>query len=600
MGIFLQRILTICLCVVFVGPAFADNIPTSISYAFNVTGLTNHSIERKFKALSNLIQLKESPVYSLHNLEKRMASDYDLLFDLLDSKGFYEAEIHLQRKNDGFLTSIEYQVHEGPRYRIRRMTIDLKEAYEDVLAVYPFLFEDLPAKVGGYVSAERIHDTFEVILQKLSHAGYPFAKVKKHTVELIPKKQRILLKIEVIPGPKVTFGNILVQGQEYVPKTYIQNRAPWEAGNVFDNRKIDLYRSKLAKSRLFDVINIEYSAQADEEKKVPLLVKVRERKFRTLSAGLKYSMNEGASASGTWTHRNLTSKADRFKTSLSLGQLKSKLEVDYEFPDFIWAHKTLAPSFEVLREEGDAYVNKSIGLSSLFRTEFDENDEYFYGLSLDFDHTRKDHQTKKGSMLGFPVGFTLDKRDDILDPSTGYLLNASITPKYGKVADGRFMVKALATGSLYYSFSSKFTVAGWARGGSIAGIALSNVLANQRFYAGGGGSIRGYAYQKAGPLDARGDPIGGKSLLEGGVELRVHATENWGGVLFIEGGKVSTNTLSDLKQEPLFGAGVGLRYYTAIGPIRADLAFPFQKRKKLNGKSVDGPFQFYISIGQGF
>ncbi|MBP6985422.1 MAG: BamA/TamA family outer membrane protein [Alphaproteobacteria bacterium] len=594
------RFIKICCCFFFISHLYADDTLTSVTYDFSVEGITNNSIERKFDALSNLILYKDSPVYSIQNLEKRIAIDYDLLYELLDSKGFYDAKIDVTREVSGASNKIIFKVKPGKRYRIKTIKIELHEAFDDLLKAYPYIFEDLPAKTGNHVSSEKIHETFEMLEQKLSHVGYPYAKVTAHSVELNPVKHRIELKIEVTPGPRLKFGELKTEGQENVPSAYILNRAPWQRGEYFDARKIDLYRSKLSKSRLFEVINIEYPEQPNEGEDVPLMVNVREQKFRTLSTGLKYSMNERFSASGSWIHRNFMGKADRLKTTLSLGQVKSKLELNYEVPDFYWVNKTLAPSFEILRENNNNYFSQSAGLSTLLRTEFGENDEYFYGVSLDLDRVRKDQKKQTGHLVGVPIGFSLDDRDDFLDPSRGYLLSSSVTPKLGKVGNGHFMLKGLISGSIYHSLSSRFVVATWGRGGAIAITNLSDVLPNQRFYAGGGGSVRGYSYQKAGPLDAAGKPTGGRSLLEGGVELRCRLAESWGAVAFFEGAKISANTLNDLKNKPLFGAGVGLRYYTRIGPIRLDVAVPLEKRKKPNGKSVDGPVQFFISIGQGF
>jgi translocation and assembly module TamA len=123
----------------------------------------------------------------------------------------------------------------------------------------------------------------------------------------------------------------------------------------------------------------------------------------------------------------------------------------------------------------------------------------------------------------------------------------------------------------------------------------ADIPANKRFYAGGGGSIRGYKFQKVGPLNDNRDPIGGRSLFEVGAELRTRVWGNFSVIPFIEGGNVFEASYPDFSDAPRWGAGVGLGYRTAIGPVRLDFAFPLNRRK-----DIDDTFQFYVALGQPF
>ena len=137
-------------------------------------------------------------------------------------------------------------------------------------------------------------------------------------------------------------------------------------------------------------------------------------------------------------------------------------------------------------------------------------------------------------------------------------------------------------------------LAGWGRIGSIFGDQSADIPATKRLYGGGGGSVRAFGYQMLGPLDASGDPLGGRSQLELGLELRGRITEKIGGVVFVEGGNVYEDPVPDLGEEFLWGAGVGLRYFTDLGPIRVDVALP------VNPREEDDDFQVYVSLGQAF
>jgi translocation and assembly module TamA len=112
---------------------------------------------------------------------------------------------------------------------------------------------------------------------------------------------------------------------------------------------------------------------------------------------------------------------------------------------------------------------------------------------------------------------------------------------------------------------------------------------------GGAGSVRAFGFQKAGPVDAAGDPTGGVSALGLGGELRFRASDTIGVVPFVEGGRAYASRLPDLSQTLFWGGGIGLRYITPIGPVRADVAVPVNRRS-----GVDDPFQIYLSLGQAF
>jgi translocation and assembly module TamA len=168
------------------------------------------------------------------------------------------------------------------------------------------------------------------------------------------------------------------------------------------------------------------------------------------------------------------------------------------------------------------------------------------------------------------------------------------------------MVIGLSKLSAYLPFDmnevgeSRCVLASFIKGGSIFHQPLDAIPPNKRFYSGGGGSIRGYAHQLVGPLDSQSIPLGGKSLAEIGTEIRFKTTETIGFVSFIEGGAVTEGRTPEFTRNPLWGAGVGFRYYSLLGPVRVDVAFPLKRRKDLNGKFIDSAFQLYLSIGQAF
>ena len=131
----------------------------------------------------------------------------------------------------------------------------------------------------------------------------------------------------------------------------------------------------------------------------------------------------------------------------------------------------------------------------------------------------------------------------------------------------QFVITEAALAGCQGIFEDDWGGAGGARPGrQYLGASRSQIPASQRFFAGGGGSVRGYEFQSIGPLDRRNDPIGGRSLVEVNAEARVKVIGPFGVVPFIDGGQVYEETYPQLSSSDLqWAGGLGLRYFAQSG-----------------------------------
>jgi len=200
------------------------------------------------------------------------------------------------------------------------------------------------------------------------------------------------------------------------------------------------------------------------------------------------------------------------------------------------------------------------------------------------------------ALIGLPLFAKLDLSDDLLNPTSGYRLLGNLVPYQSFSGPDLTFVNERVAGSVYRRLGSsdRYVVAAFAAVSSIQGASLPELPADKRIYAGGGGSVRAYGYQMAGPLDANNNPIGGRSSLELSLEARVKITQTIGIVPFFDAGSYYTSPVPQLDKQIFYGPGLGLRYYTPFGPVRLDIATPLRRR------SADAPVQVYISLGQAF
>lgn len=576
-----------------------------VTYDYTLKGLEDTDIPKEFKSRARLERLKKRALYSNFALSRRVQGDKDILQKLLYSFGYYEATTDVlisdSLKKEAS-RHIEFTVVPGKRYKLKSLQF-VFEPKPDGPEPCQKNLSDLKLYMGEFFTAEKVLNAFDDIRENLGTCGYPFAKIINHEAILSKSDNTVDLVLTLDPGPYVTFGPIQVKSSGSVSTDYIKNRAPFKQGEPYDQGQIDAYQDELSTSKLFEKIIIQHHKEKIQKNhEVPIEVDLSDGKPRTLSAGVNFGTSEGIGGKTSWTHRNLMGHADKFVASAEASQILSMVDINYYLPDFLKRNQTLGTTLNYKEENTKSYNSRGYGASLILDNVFKKGWSYSYGLSFDNARISQRGEIIHVDALGVPLGFSIDTRNDDLDPSSGGKLTLSITPEYGHLGHANFITHSQVHGSYHWAMDEhhRHVLSFWSRIGSVFGGNLNDVPGNRRFYAGGGGSVRGYGYQLAGALDGEGKPLGGKSLLEFGIEPRVRFGDDWGAVAFLEGALVSKTTHPSFANTFLFGAGVGLRYYTSFGPIRADIAIPFKKRRKDGGKVVDRAFQFYISIGQSF
>ena len=219
-----------------------------------------------------------------------------------------------------------------------------------------------------------------------------------------------------------------------------------------------------------------------------------------------------------------------------------------------------------------------------------------YGVEAELSRITDDGETRNFRLFGPTGGINLDTSDDLLNPTKGSRLSFAASAFPEVLGSNQDVFQTRATGSSYLDLSGEgnLVLAGRLSVANVFGGSIGDLPEDRLLYAGGGGSVRGYEFRSISPKDDDGDLTGGRSLVEGSVELRYRFMENYGIVPFFDAGTVTEDVFPSFNEPIQYAGGLGFRYYSPIGPIRADIATP------LNPRSDDEPVAFYISIGQAF
>lgn len=579
----------------------AESGPRSdAAYVVSIEGIEDGALLDLLRASSQLVALADKPPATVVGLRRRATDDVGRLQTALRSEGYYEAEIDLEIDASAAPARVRLTVDRGPRYRLAAYDIDwvgtaappdeLRPALEAI-----GITTGMPARAPAVVAAE------QALVGHLQERGYPFARIADRKTFINRDTKEMAVHLSADSGPAATFGPLTFKGQEAVEEAYLREIAQWPEGSPYDRRVLRDLQRRLGDTALFSTANAEGAAALSDDGSLPVTVTLTEREHRSIGAAVAYSTDIGPSLELFWEHRNLMGENERLRASATGSFIEQSGEIDFRKPAFLRHDQDLLGNLEGGQEDTDAYERQWVeSLAALERPVLD-NWRISAGLSFGYEiideHADSGEGERSFQIFGLPLTATRDTTDDPLDPHEGSRLLFSLTPATGVGSEDLLFLTAVAGGSAYYAIDEdeRFVLAGRARVGSILGEKTEALPASRRFYAGGGGSIRGYEYQLVGPLDDDEDPFGGVSLVELGGELRVRVTEEFGVVPFIDGGTVYDDPIPSGDETLRWAAGLGLRYFTGFGPLRLDVAFPLNPRD-----GVDETFQFYISFGQAF
>ncbi|MEA2039542.1 MAG: BamA/TamA family outer membrane protein [Thermodesulfobacteriota bacterium] len=600
----------------------AEQTSGDVPYVVEILGVTAVPAEVKklLREVSRVVQKKDAPPKSLALLKRRAEGDLPAMQKVLRSFGFFRGKVDLAivPAEKGFEThrdddieaaphsgtplvkpvTVRFEIEPGQRFTFLQPSIGLAE---DVPA--GTLTPPMPAEAGitdnAPYSARKVVEAGKFILTRYKSNGYPFPKIVHREVIADFATNRVDVSFQVKPGPYARFGTTRVTGLDRLEPRYVYELIPWKEGEPYDIRMIKEARQRLFNTNLFGVVEFQNPDKVDAEGRLPMTVELKERAPRTVRLGLEYTTDYGPGFNGSWAHRNLFGMAEKLTASAILNKETRTAALRFDKPIFLNRDNTFISQIALNDETTDAYDAISGDISAILRQQFTKTFRAGGGLGFHLARVKENANSERNTckLLYVPLLADLDARKNILNPVKGFHLSLAMAP-YQDIdeRDTRFF-RYVFGGSTYYNFNSGdwVVVAFRATFGQIFGISHDNMPADLRFYPGGGGSVRGYGYQMAGPLQGN-TPLGGLSMLTGSLELRFKVTESIGVVPFVDGGTAFLNTVPDFsQQEVLYGAGLGLRYYTAIGPIRLDVAVPLNKRE-----GVDSDYQIYVSIGQSF
>jgi translocation and assembly module TamA len=547
------------------------------------------------------LQREEPKPETLFEARRQAERAAQLAATLLESEGYYRAEVEpFAEGQNEFSRGV--RVTPGPRFTYVSRRIEYLDAPPDETTRAELESLLAPLDAGTPARAQPVIETGDAIVARLRQAGYPDAGAEPVDALADAETSTIELTFRVRPGLRASFGDLRITGLVLTNAQFIENLRPWSDGERVTPQKLDEFRGRLAETGLFNsaAVSLDGAGPPDANGLVPrdIDVGLRERERFTISVGASASTSEGVGVDGLWEMRNFTGWGDRLRVTGQVATLERRIGTSYRMPNIGKYGRNLQLAAEVEDFETDAFDQTGANISATIEEQLTPRVRAALGVEAGFasilDQTariagagRRDVYILSASGTAEYVGVR-----DILDPQNGIRARIAIEPGYTFGDTEILFARISGEASIYSDLGTKdFIGALRGRLGVIAG--PNGAPPDRLFFAGGGGSVRGYEYQSISPRDATGELVGGRSLAEISGEIRWRQSDTLGFVAFLDAGAAGSNVEPPLDEMRL-GAGVGLRYYTGFGPLRADIAIPLDKDEG------DADFQIYISIGQAF
>ncbi len=584
------RVLALMSAVFMCEPASANPV--------NIT-LENEAPEALLEAIQEALPEAVQAETPLHaRRQGRRASE--VVKETLNAFGYYDPAIDITVEDTAGTPRAVLYVDTGPLFRIESLLLkftDPKPRTQDI----DKLQSELPLSKGDAAIPANIIDAERILGSSLRRMGYAFSDVEERDVIGDRDAATLSIRYNIVSGPRVRIGEVVYPKNIRTKQTYLARLDPTAPGDLYDPAKLALYNSRLSETRLYSTAIAQLSSEPvslspEGDAVHDIVLNIKERPRNTIALGANYGTNEGLGVNAELTRRNLTRRGDLLIADTRIAQRERGLNLTWRRPNQLGYGKGLVLTSAILDADTDAFDQQIFKLGAGFEVIKSQKLNYTYGVRSQYIRQTENRITQDFQTVSAYAGFHLDNSDSLLDPRQGWRAEGRIVPTYafGETSDKSY-VRSVTQGRAYLPLDARarLIVAGRLRIGALFGADASEVPGDDRFYAGGGGSVRGFGFQAIGPLDMAGKPIGGRSLLDSSVEARWRVRDSMGVVGFVDAGNVSDSLYPEFDNLKI-GAGLGLRYMTPAGPLRLDVATP------LNPADQDESFQIYLSIGQAF
>ncbi|MGE3775217.1 MAG: autotransporter assembly complex family protein [Gammaproteobacteria bacterium] len=510
----------------------------------------------------------------------------------LRAYGYYEPQIRarLQRET-GSCPVLEIAVQPGPRVRLQDVEISLTgaaatdEAFAALLTTLP-LKADTPLNHGRYDGAKARIESWA------ADHGYFDGRFTLHELRVQASRRRASARLVFDSGARYDFGELrLTQSPHALSEDLVRRFLDYDAGEPYTSARITAMNDALRRSDYFDSIDIRPRIGArvggSGAGTVPLDVTLVPRKRHSFSAGVGFSTDEALRTRFEYLDRRFNDRGHRILAGARASGVAQQFSTEYRVPRARPRNEWLSLQAGLRREEVDTFdtIEAQATLSETRERPFDFVETRF--VELNQQHFDIAGQNDTAFFLTPGLRYAKTSLDDEVYPTHGYRLRAELKGASEALASDTDVVRALLSAAYIGTLPWRDRLLLRTDLGALWAGEFRQLTPSLRFFTGGDASIRGYDFQDLGPVDEDGNVVGGRYLGVASVEYERVLSKRWSVAAFTDAGNAFGGIGRDTGIKT--SVGLGLRWRSPIGPIRADLAHPLDDATQLRLHLRVGP-----------
>lgn len=508
----------------------------------------------------------------------------------LEPYGYYDARVTSQRQGamkEPYLIKVEIVPGEPVRLTTVQVRLNGPGANEPRLKTLVNAFPLHP----GEVLRQDLYETAKGTLKaRVLDLGYLDALFAVHQIRLHRQEKRAEIELELATGERYHFGTIQIHGAADYPQPFLRRYLAFAEGDDFSYPRLGQTQLNYLNSDRFREVIITPHKDQTEGLRIPIELKLVPTARRRLRPGIGYGTDTGARTSLNYRDLNVLHRGYEFNADLSIAERRQAITAAYILPGLKSLDSQTALRSGFVRENLDAFETRA------FFAEIEEMRGFNGGrvgsiyLRLLQENYIIGDQDARSRLIIPGVRFRHSKYANPVRPRRGYGYSLEVRGTHQNLGSDTGLLQLLAGGNTVIPLPWKLKLLLRTQGGTtLKNEPLSEIPASLRFFAGGDQSVRGYGYQSIGPTDASGKVVGGEHLAVGSAELEAPVGADWAVAAFFDLGS-AFNSLST--NDWASGAGIGVRRYTVVGPVKVDLA---------RQVGIDNPaYRVHISVGFGW
>ncbi|MCE5262548.1 MAG: autotransporter assembly complex protein TamA [Deltaproteobacteria bacterium] len=488
----------------------------------------------------------------------------------LEPFGYYHARIAatVEAGESGELR-LRVQVEPGEPVRVTEAAVSLHGpgAEEASLKALAAAF---PLAPGDVLLQQRYEEAKGALLSRAQELGYLDADFSVHEIRIAKPASSARIRLELETGRRYFFDGTVIEGAPGYPEAFLRRYLAYRPGEAFSYAGLGETQLNFTNSERFREVNITPEKAKSADFHIPVLVQLKPGPSRSLRQGVGYGTDTGGRLSLRYRDLNVLSRGHEFNSNLFISERLQGWATGYLWPDAVDIRSSTSLQLNLQREEASAYTSKLAALELARNRSLGKQQMGTAYIRLQRELFTVGAQDS-GNRLVLPgLRYSGNFYDNLARPTRGFRVAFDLRGTHRAIGSDTELFQLISEGSHLWPLPGRLSLHTRARAGlTLWSDPLSDLPASLRFFAGGDQSVRGYAYQSLGPLDATGQVAGGKHLLVGSVELERALYEDWGVSAFYDAG----NAFDSFSSVSLYqGAGVGLHYYTPVGALNLSLA----------------------------